>query len=228
MIRPPPRHRLVARRYKTARRAQPIRGHAGYAAAQPAQPAQPKHQTTTNHDRIQTMTTANQTASQPAPRTAAEATARPDLYGGTYWGNSTLALDSEITPAIIANRNRFAEEWKIKARSHALLPRPTVLGSEDYDHPELYRDADGFFVLVASNYGDGIPPPAVLGMKRIDPLYSTNATSYAARFSTLKELRARLDAAEGSGPKYGASRHLFAEPLQPRRNRLRGRGRVSA
>ena len=174
------------------------------------------------------MTTDKQTTSPPAPRTAAQATNHPELFRDTYWGCSTLALDSEITPAIIANRNRFAEEWKIKARSHALLPRPTVLGGEDYDHIEQYRDADGFFVLVASNYGDGIPPPAVLGMKRIDPLYSTNATSYAARFSTLKELRARLEAAEGSGPKYGASRHLFTEPPAPRRNRLRGRGRVSA
>ncbi len=52
MIRPTPRHRLVARRYKTARRAQPIRGYAGYAAAQPAQPAQPKHLQTTNHEGI--------------------------------------------------------------------------------------------------------------------------------------------------------------------------------
>ena len=163
----------------------------------------------------------------PAPRTAAEATARPDLYGGSCWGNSTLARNPDITPAIIANRNRFAEEWKIKARSHALLPRPTVLGGEDYDHIEQYRDEAGLLVLVCSNYGDGIPPPAILGMRKIAPLYCEGATSYAARY-TLTEARARLEAAEGGGPKFGASRHLFAEPLQPRRKRLRGRGRVSA
>lgn len=53
MIRPAPRHRLVARRYKTARRAQPTRGHAGYATAQPARPAQPKHQPTTKQRKNQ-------------------------------------------------------------------------------------------------------------------------------------------------------------------------------
>ena len=168
------------------------------------------------------MTTANQTA----PRTAAEATARPDLYGGAYWGNSTLARNPDITPAIVANRNRFAEEWRIKARSHALLPRPMVLGGEDFDHIEQYRDEAGFLVLVCSNYGDGIPPPAILGMRKIPPLYSTDATSYAARY-TLTEARARLDAAEGGGEKFFAARHLFAEPPTPRRNRLRSRSKAT-
>ena len=175
------------------------------------------------------MNTTNQTPEQPAdPRTAAEATARPDLYGGTYWGNSTLARDAEISPAIIANRNRFAEEWRLKSRSHADIPHPWTAGTPyDYDHAEQYRDADGFFVLACSNYGD-IPPPPVLGMRKIPPIYREDATSYAARFSTMKELRARLEAAEGGGPKFGAARHLFAEPLQPRRKRLRGRGKATA
>ena len=166
------------------------------------------------------------TTNQTASRTAAEATARPDLYGGTYWGNFTLALNPDITPAIIANRNRFAEEWKIKARSHALLPRPTVLGGEDYDHIEQYRDEAGLLVMVCSNYGDGIPPPAILGMRKIAPLYCEGATSYAARY-TLTEARARLEAV-GGGPKFGAARHLFTEPPAPRRSARGSRGRVSA
>ena len=174
------------------------------------------------------MTTTNQTARQPAPRTAAEATARPDLYGGSCWGNSTLARDSAISPAIIANRNRFAEEWRLKSRSHADIPHPWTAGTQyDFDHPETYKDADGFFVLACSGYGD-IPPPPVLGMRKIPPIFREDATSYAARFSTMKELRARLEAAGGGGPKFGASRHLFTEPPTPRRKRLRGRGRVSA
>ena len=170
------------------------------------------------------MTTANQTA----PRTAAEATARPDLYGGTYWGNSTLARDAEISPAIIANRNRFATELRLKSRSHADIPHPWTAGTQyDFDHPETYKDADGFFVLACSNYGD-IPPPPVLGMRKIPPIFREDATSYAARFSTLKELRVRLEAAEGSGEKFSAVQHLFREPLQPRRSRLRGRGKATA
>lgn len=166
------------------------------------------------------------TTNHPAPRTAAEATARPDLYGGSCWGNSTLARNPDITPAIVANRNRFAEEWRIKARSHALLPRPMVLGGEDFDHIEQFRDEAGLLVLVCSNYGDDIPPPAILGMRKIPPLYSTDATSYAARY-TLTEARARLDAAEGGGEKFGAARHLFTEPPTPRRSRLRGRGKAT-
>ena len=169
----------------------------------------------------------NPDATASATTTAAEATARPDLYAGTYWGNSTLARDSEISPAIIANRDRFAAEWRLKSRSHADIPHPSTAGTLfDYDHAELYRDADGFFVLACSNYGD-IPPPPVLGMQKVPPIYREDATSYAARFSTLKELRARLDAAEGGGPKFGAARHLFTEPPTPRRSHLRGRDKAT-
>lgn len=168
------------------------------------------------------------TANQTAPRTAAEATAHPDLFGGTYWGNSTLARDAEISPAIVANRNRFADEWRLKSRGHADIPHPWTAGtSYDYDHAELYRDADGFFVLACSNYGD-IPPPPVLGMRKIPPIYREDATSYAARFSTMKELRARLEAAEGGGPKFSAVQHLFTEPPTPRRSARRGWGKATA
>ena len=173
----------------------------------------------------------NHTHRQADSRTAAEATARPDLYGGTYWGSFRPSRNPEIDADIIANRDRFAAEWRIKSRCHASIPHPQTAGTlHDYDHAELYRDEGGWFVLLVSNYGDGIPPPAILGMRKIPPLYSTDATSYAGRYATLKELRARLEAvASGSGgPKFGAARHLFAEPLQPRRKRLRGRGRVTA
>ena len=163
-----------------------------------------------------------------ATTTAAEATAHPELFRDAYWGNFRLARNPEITPAIIANRNRFAEEWRLKSRSHADIPHPWTAGTPyDYDHAEQYRDADGFFVLACSNYGD-IPPPPVLGMRKIPPIYREDATSYAGRFATLRELRARLEAAEGGGEKFGAARHLFAEPLQPRRSRLQGRGKATA
>ena len=148
------------------------------------------------------------------------------IVDGGLYRESTFMLQGLFSPELIANRNRFAEEWRIKARSHALLPRPMVLGGEDFDHIEQYRDEAGFLVLVCSNYGDGIPPPAILGMRKIPPLYSTDATSYAARY-TLTEARARLDAAEGGGEKFGAARHLFTEPPTPRRSRLRGRGKAT-
>ena len=165
------------------------------------------------------------TTNQTASRTAAEATARPDLYGGTYWGNFTLALNPDITPAIIRNRNAFARDWKLRSRSRALLPRPTVLGGEDYDHPELYRDEAGWLVLLVSNYGKTQPPP-ILAMQRIPPIYHAHATSYAGRYASLSELRARLEAVEGA-PKFGAVRNLFSEPPTPRRSARERRGRVT-
>ena len=167
------------------------------------------------------MPTVNQTTRRPDTPTAAQATSRPDLYAGTYWGGFTLARNPDITPAIVANRNRFVDEWRIKARSHALIPLPSMTGTLfDYDHVEQYRDEAGLLVLVCSNYGNDIPPPAILGMRKIAPLYCEEATSYAARY-TLTEARARLEAAEGGGPKFGAARHLFTEPPAPRRSRLR-------
>ena len=164
----------------------------------------------------------NQTAS----RTAADATARPDLFRDTYWGRFTLARNPDITPAIIRNRNAFARDWKLRSRSRALLPRPTVLGGEDYDHAEQYRDEAGWFVLVVSNYGK-TPPPPILAMQRIPAIYHPNATSFAGRYASLSELRARLEAVEGA-PKFGAVRHLFSEPPTPRRSAPKGRGRLMA
>ena len=157
--------------------------------------------------------------------TAAEATDYPELFRDTYWGRFTLARNPDITPAIIRNRNAFARDWKLRSRSRALLPRPTVLGGEDYDHAEQYRDEAGWFVLVCSNYGD-IPPPAIFGLRKVPPLYCEGATSYAGRFASLRELRARLEAVEGA-PKFGAVRHLFSEPPTPRRSARERRGRLT-
>ena len=67
---------------------------------------------------------------------------------------------------------------------------------EDFDHPETYRDADGWVVLVVSNYGKG-KPPAVLGLGRIPPVYSRGVVSYAGRFASVRELKARLAACGG-------------------------------
>ena len=128
---------------------------------------------------------------------------------------------------IIANREAFARNWKIKSRSGAMLPRPTTAGTlHDYDHPEQYRDEAGWFVLACSNYGD-IPPPAIIGLRKVPPLYCEGATSYAGRFASLRELRARLEAVEGA-PKFGAVRNLFTEPPTPRRSAPKARGRLMA
>ena len=138
----------------------------------------------------------------PAPRTAAEATARPDLYGGSCWGNSTLARDSEISPAIIANRNHFAAEWRLKSRGHADIPHPWTAGTPyDYDHAELYRDADGFFVLA-----DGSEAGWQHTMAWIDCLAGPSVHGIFMRANAAA-------AASGPGPQAGSLRIPFTPPV---------------
>ena len=131
--------------------------------------------------------------------TAADATRFPRLYRGTYWGAFKLDLNADvITAEIIENRNRFAERWKLRRRVDAVHRYPAREVGTDFDHAETYTDAEGWVVLVVSNYGS-IPPPAVLDLIPIPPVYSTAADSYAGRFASVRELRARLDACGDAG-----------------------------
>lgn len=131
--------------------------------------------------------------------TAAAATRFPHLFKWTYWGAFTLAPnDHAITPAIIENRNRFAEGRRLASRVRMPSMRPERRRGEDFDHVELYRDKAGWLVLVCSNYGE-TPPPAALDMEPVPPLYSVGVCSWAARYATRKELNARLKACAGGG-----------------------------
>jgi len=125
--------------------------------------------------------------------TAAEATRFPRLYRGTYWGNFRLDGEADvITAAILDNRNRFAERWGLRRRVDAITRYPAREAGTDFDHAETFKDAEGWVVLLVSNYG--LPPPALLDLIPIPPVYSTAADSYAGRFASVRELRARLDA----------------------------------
>lgn len=123
----------------------------------------------------------------------AACTSHPKLYGETYWGNfrANCNLDT-ITPEIIGNRNAFAKRWRLRRLLGTVGHYPSTAQGEDFDHPETYRDADGWVVLVVSNYGKA-KPPAVLGLGRIPPVYSRGVVSYAGRFASQRELRARLE-----------------------------------
>ena len=124
---------------------------------------------------------------------AADATNRPALYRGTYWGTAPLEGNRDrITPEIIRNRNELERRWKLSNLLGWAGPYPERGRREDFDHPELYRDTGGRLVLVVSNYG-GLPP-GVLGMVRIAPVYARGVVSYVGRFASLRELRARLAA----------------------------------
>lgn len=159
-------------------------------------------------ERIQTMTTANQTASQPAPRTAAALMHRPGL-----------------SPEIQQARIRFAEKWGLRKRGILLIREPRTERGEEWSHPEAFRDWHGRIVRIVHNYGS--PPPSVLGMQMVGCLLREDMQSYAGTYSTTGELRARTEAA-GGGEKFSAVASLFREPPTPRRSRLQGRGRATA
>ena len=131
-----------------------------------------------------------------------------------------------LSPEIQNARIRFAEKWGLRKRCILSLPEPRTERGEEWHMPEAFYDRHGRIIQLCHNYGS--PPPAIMEMKPIGCLYREDATSYAGRFASLRELRARLDAAEGGGEKFGAARHLFTEPPTPRRSARGSRGRVSA
>ena len=122
---------------------------------------------------------------------AADATRCPHLYRDTYWGNFKLDYNADvITPEIVENRNRFAVRWRLRRLLGGVGQYPARAMGEDFDHPEIYKDAKGWVVLVVSNYNG--PPPRLLGMVRIAPIYSTAVESYVGRFASVRELKARI------------------------------------
>lgn len=128
--------------------------------------------------------------------TVAAATAFPKLYAGTYWGNFRLDRNADtITAEHIQNRDAFAKRWRLRRLLGSVGLYPSTGTGEDFDHPETYKDAEGWVVLVVSNYRG--PPPSVLGLVRIAPIYGLGVVSYAGRFASQRELRARLDACGG-------------------------------
>ena len=131
--------------------------------------------------------------------TTADATRYPRLYLGPYWGAFELDGNADaITAEILENRNRFARRWRLRRLLGGVSQYPARGRGEDFDHPETYRDADGWIVLVVSNYGKG-KPPAVLGLGRIPPIYGRGVVSYAGRFASVRELKARIAACGGDG-----------------------------
>lgn len=167
-----------------------------------------------------------QTENPTAPATARGNRAeQPALNDEQPAKTAALMYRPDASPEILEARIRFAEKWELRKRCILLIPEPRTKRGEEWSHPEAFRDWHGRIVQLAHNYGS--PPPAILGMKPIGCLYREDATSYAGRYVSLREQRARTEAT-GGGPKFGAARHLFAEPPTPRGNRLRGRGRVSA
>lgn len=148
---------------------------------------------------------------------------RPALNDEQPSKTAALMHRPDVSPKILRARIRFAEDWGLQKRGILSIPEPRTERGEEWSHPECFRDLHGRIVQLVHNYGS--PPPAILEMKPVGCLYREDTRTFAGRYATLGELRARTEAA-GGGPKYGAARHLFAEPPTPRRKRFQGRGRV--
>ena len=130
-----------------------------------------------------------------------------------------------LSPEIQATRISFAQERGLRKRCILLIPEPRTERGEEWHMPEAFYDRHGRIVELCHNYGS--PPPAILEMKPAGCLYRADTTTYAGRYASLREQRARTEAT-GGGPKFGAARHLFAEPPTPRRSARGSRGKATA
>ena len=164
----------------------------------------------------------NLTASATARANRAE---QPSLNDEQPSKTAALMYRPDVSPEILEARIRFARKMGLRKRGILSIPEPRTERGEEWSHPEAFRDLHGRIVQLCHNYGS--PPPAILDMKPVGCLYREDTTSYAGRYASSRELRARTEAT-GGGPKFSAVRDLFAEPLRPRRKRLRGRGKATA
>ena len=136
------------------------------------------------------------TAQPSRPRTVADLTAIPEVFGLTYWGAFKIAPNADvITAEVIANRDRLVADYKVEKLAGIRVemdPRPR----SEMDHPEVYALRGGGLLLLCSNYGTK-RPPCVLKMRPIAPVYSTACTTYARTFPNVRELKAAIRAAGG-------------------------------
>jgi hypothetical protein len=136
------------------------------------------------------------TAQPRRPRTVADLTARPEVFGLTYWGAFKIAPNADvITGEIIENRDRLVADYHVEKLAGIRVDVPSTTGTE-LDHPEVYALRGGALLLICSNYGD-TPPPAALGMFKTFPVYSASCTTYAQTFATARHLKAAIRAAGG-------------------------------
>lgn len=128
---------------------------------------------------------------------------------------AALMHHPDVSPEILEARIRFAKKWGLRKRCILSLPEPRTERGAEWHMPEAFYDRHGRILLLLHNYAS--PPPAILEMKPVGCLYREDMTTYAGRYASLREQRARTEAT-GGGPKFGAARHLFTEPPTPRRS----------
>lgn len=112
----------------------------------------------------------------------------PDVYKKTYWGRSKF-LFSDKNNVVIKNRNSFINDYEIdinyKKKKPTFLSNYTFELKNKYltlgDHPEVYKNKNGDWVLIVSPYSNCIDDTEFIlktGFKRIYTLYDESSVSY--------------------------------------------------
>lgn len=130
-----------------------------------------------------------------------------------------------MPPELMEARIRFAKKWRLKNRVHIHVPDPQTQSGEEWGKTEKFRDEDGRLVVLLHNYA--FPPPKIMKMTPTTMLYGDDRpATWVGRYESMSEYRFRKEAANARRPKFGAARHLFTEPPQPRRKARKARGRL--
>ena len=130
-----------------------------------------------------------------------------------------------LPPEIMAARVAFALKMELVKRVHPQVADPPHHPGEEWHQPEAFRDRSGRIVQLVHNYHSA--PPKIMNMVPVGTLYREDMTSYAGRYAGMTEHRVRMEAAGGGAEKFAAARHLFTEPLTPRRSAREGRGKAT-
>jgi hypothetical protein len=126
----------------------------------------------------------------------------PEIFD-CYWGAFKIGNGIAEYPAIIANRNRLAEEnGIIRADGTMTVFRllNALLSKHHADHPEAYRCADGSILLVFSMYNGSIHTLRNAGFTQTDPLYCLTAETWLRRMECLKACRQWLTRLQQENP----------------------------
>jgi len=129
----------------------------------------------------------------------ADLTKYPSIFANTYWGWTGVDRvgGDGLSDELLANRNRFVEEFDIVGLSRSYLPY-RLMNDGAYDHREAYRTRDGRIILVSSPYtgpGDAeIHEKA--GFVSYPKLYHTKADTWIKVFANMAECRKQVRLAD--------------------------------
>jgi len=123
----------------------------------------------------------------------AEMTDYPRIFESCYWGQFKVesSRPDQDMSAIFANRNAFAQEFSlVRISPSTRVPQYAsrhVERSQNtdgwLDHPEIYKDSEGQYVVVTSPYREHDRVMSDAGWTKYRQLYMPNAHTYVKRIT---------------------------------------------